>query len=175
MIVALDVDYRNDAACIGVVQFRAWTDEAPTRELAIVSAVPAENYRPGEFYRRELPFLLQGLAALESEPNVIVIDGYVWLADDRPGLGAHLFQAIRCSASVVGVAKNHFRGSRAVPVLRGASHKPLFVTAAGMSPEAAAAAVSSMAGEHRVPTMLKRADQLARGHSIDGASLRSQH
>ena len=52
------------------------------------------------------------------------------------------------------------------PVLRGDSSRPLFVTAAGMNPHGAAELVRGMHGPHRVPTLLKRADQLARGHAV---------
>ena len=64
---------------------------------------------------------------------------------------------------VIGVAKTSFRGSGfAQAVLRGTSQRPLYVTAAGMKPEIAAAHVLSMHGEYRIPTLLKRADQLCR-------------
>jgi len=50
-------------------------------------------------------------------------------------------------------------------VLRGDSSRPLFVTAAGMNADGAAELVRGMHGLHRLPTLLKRADQLARGHA----------
>ena len=48
---------------------------------------------PGEFYRRELPGLLAVLEKIEQPIDVMVIDGYVDLAPDRPGLGRHLWSA----------------------------------------------------------------------------------
>lgn len=45
---------------------------------------------------------------------------------------------------------------------RGCSQTPLLVTAAGIEPAEAAAAIGRMAGEFRLPLLLKRADQLAR-------------
>ena len=56
-------------------------------------------------------------------------------------------------------------GIIALPVLRGESLRPLFVSAAGMDHARAAALVQGMHGAYRVPTLLKRADQLARGRS----------
>ena len=53
----------------------------------------------------------------------------------------------------------------AVPVYRGISQTPLQVTAEGVSATEAAGWVASMHGDHRIPTLLKRADRLARTSS----------
>jgi len=64
---------------------------------------------------------------------------------------------------VIGIAKTEFAGAvHAVPVLRGISQRPLYVTAAGIDPRQAAARILAMAGPHRLPTMLKRVDRLCR-------------
>jgi deoxyribonuclease V len=61
------------------------------------------------------------------------------------------------------VAKSAFRTAvHAVPVLRGTSARPLFVTAAGMPRADAAELVRQMAGRFRVPDALRCADHLAR-------------
>jgi deoxyribonuclease V len=65
---------------------------------------------------------------------------------------------------VVGVAKSRFDGARAVEVYRGGSIRPLYVSAAGLDPEEAAEKIRSMHGRHRVPTLLKRVDRLARDY-----------
>ena len=39
---------------------------------------------------------------LPALPAVIVVDGYVWLPDGRPGLGAHLYESLARCAAVVG-------------------------------------------------------------------------
>jgi deoxyribonuclease V len=52
--------------------------------------------------------------------------------------------------------------THAVPVLRGAATRPLFVTAAGMSRHDAADLVRTMADRFRLPDALRRADALAR-------------
>jgi len=121
----------------------------------------AEPYRPGEFYRRELPPLravLQGMGGL----GLLVVDGYVDLdPGGRPGLGAHAHEVL--AIPVIGVAKSAFRtATHAIPVLRGASKHPLFVTSAGIPRADAAELVRLMAGRFRVPDALRRADQLAR-------------
>jgi len=121
-------------------------------------------YVPGSFYQRELPCLLAALERAALEPECVVVDGYVWLAPERPGLGAKLFEALGSRVPVVGVAKTAFAGAEsiALPVLRGESQKPLLVTAAGMEPDLAAERVRSMHGRHRIPTLLKRVDRLCR-------------
>lgn len=147
------------AACVIAADWRA---AAPLRVR--VERVPgAAAYEPGAFYQRELPALLAVLRGEEPLPDVVVVDGYVYLdADGRPGLGAHLHAAI--GRPVVGVAKTAFAGSRhAVPVLRGTSAKPLYVTAVGVDPDRAAAEVAAMHGAHRVPTLIRLADQASRG------------
>jgi deoxyribonuclease V len=48
-------------------------------------------------------------------------------------------------------------------VLRGGSARPLYVTAAGLSADEAARRVRDMHGPYRIPTLLKRVDQLCRG------------
>jgi len=93
----------------------------------------------------------------------VIIDGYVWLGAGRPGLGAHLYEALGQRIAVVGVAKRRFHGAGdAVPVLRGTSQVPLFVTAVGIDPSEAAEGVRRMHGGHRIPTLLKRVDRLSR-------------
>jgi deoxyribonuclease V len=64
---------------------------------------------------------------------------------------------------VIGVAKSRFRtATHPVPVVRGSSARPLFVTAAGMPAADAPDLVRRMAGRYRPPDALRRADVLAR-------------
>jgi deoxyribonuclease V len=117
-------------------------------------------YRPCEFYRRELPPLravLDGLSGL----GLLVVDGYADLdPSDRPGPGARAHAAF--GIPVIGVAKSRYRtATQAVPVLRGTSARPLFVTAAAMPIADAADLVQRMTG-FRLPGALRRADPLAR-------------
>jgi deoxyribonuclease V len=159
VILCVDVDYRANnvvAACVG---FDAWTDATAALELVVASDAAAAAYEPGQFYLRELPHVL-GVLALAPAPDVIVVDGYVWLAPERPGLGARLHDAV--GVPVVGVAKNPFVGAQAIEVARGVSARPLYVTAVGLDAQVAADHVRDMHGEFRIPTLLRRVDQLAR-------------
>ena len=162
MILATDVGYRDDGTALAAaVGFAQWADEAPAYERTVHVAEVAE-YEPGQFYRRELPCLLALRAALPAPPTLWVVDGHVWLRDGQPGLGAYLFEALRGTVPVVGVAKRAFRDGVAIPVCRGQSANPLHISAAGLSPERAAEAVQQMHGPWRIPTLLKRVDALSR-------------
>ena len=165
MIACTDVHYTNTRATAACILFHDWSDAHS--DLAITEPVdePAP-YEPGRFYRRELPALLSVISQLTVRPEVIIIDGYVWLGDwDHPGLGAHLHKALGGSAAVIGVAKKLFRRGPAVQcVRRGSSARPLYVSAAGMELTEAAARIVELHGEFRVPTLLKRVDRLCRGY-----------
>ncbi|HWT49310.1 MAG TPA: endonuclease V [Mycobacterium sp.] len=126
---------------------------------AVIPRVPP--YRPGEFYLRELPPLRAVLDDLNGL-GLLVVDGYADLDPrGRPGLGARAHAEF--GIPVIGVAKSRFRtATQAVPVVRGSSGRPLFVTAAGMPRSDAADLVRRMAGRHRLPDALRRADTLAR-------------
>jgi deoxyribonuclease V len=124
----------------------------------------AADYRPGELYLRELPPLqevLEGLTGL----GAVVVDGYVWL-EDGPALGGHLYRALGEQIPVIGIAKNPLAvAGPCAKVLRGGSRKPLYVSAAGCGLEDAADRVFRMHGPHRIPTLVRRADQLSRAAS----------
>lgn len=154
-----DVAYHDDVARAACVVAESWTAQFP-KHTFLALRTPVADYVPGSFWQRELPVLLALLE--DTRPDVIVVDGYVWLDDaGRKGLGARLFDAM--GIPVVGVAKTSFDGSAfALEVMRGASRKPLYVTSVGIDAREAAEAVTSMHGPHRLPTLLTLADHLAR-------------
>jgi deoxyribonuclease V len=160
-LACLDVDYRADRTVTACLSFEGWEAAAPSGRHAFVSAAAPADYEPGAFFRRELPYLLDALERV-GLPDVVIIDGYVWLAPGRPGLGARLDEALGGRCEVVGVAKRPFHGSDAVPVLRGESAVPLWVTAVRGDPVEVAARVKAMHGAWRLPTLLKEVDRLAR-------------
>lgn len=166
MLYAIDVHYDalRASARAALVGFEAWTS-AHTKDEAVAAIASIEEYVPGEFYRRELPPLLEVLRRASYPISVLVVDGHVWLdREGRPGLGAHVHAALHGQTPVVGVAKSAFHGADlSLPVLRGNSRKALYVSAIGMDASEAVRAVASMRGEHRIPTLLRRVDQLARG------------
>jgi deoxyribonuclease V len=121
-----------------------------------------EPYRSGQFYLRELP-PLRAVWAGAGAFELLVIDGYVDLDPaGQPGLGAYVHAEL--GVPVIGVAKNPFvTATHAVLVTRARSGRPLYVTSAGCPVAAAASMIREMAGPHRIPDALRRADRLARG------------
>ncbi len=163
MISCIDVAYRDAEAVAACVLFRSWTDRESAGEV-VRKIGQVAGYRPGEFYLRELPCILAVLREVREPLETVIVDGYVWLGEQgRPGLGARLYDALGRSVAVIGVAKSPFHGTAgAITILRGSSSRPLFVTAAGMDAEQAAISIRMMHGTHRIPTLLKLADRLAR-------------
>jgi deoxyribonuclease V len=159
----VDVQYLDDGgarAALVIAEDAAFT--ALIEERTVLVEQVAE-YRPGKFYERELPALEQVLSDV-APLDLLIVDGYVDLdPDGRPGLGAHVADA-GLAPVVLGVAKTRFRAAtHAAEVLRGQSTKPLYVTASGMTLDAAANLVRAMAGDARLPDALRRVDRLARG------------
>ena len=161
LCAAVDVHYLSTGGARSAAALAA--DAAFAHVLAERTAVvpQAVPYRPGEFHRPELPPLRAVLAGVRGL-GLLVVDGYVDLdPGGRPGLGAHAHAEF--GIPVIGVAKSRFRtATHAVPVVRGSSACPLFVTAAGMPTAEAADLVRRMAGRYRLPDALRRADTLAR-------------
>ncbi|MBI4752335.1 MAG: endonuclease V [Acidobacteria bacterium] len=161
-LACLDVQYRDLDATAGCVIFENWTESSPTQELTTIVS-PIAAYEPGKFYRRELPCLRAVLDLVSDPLDVIIVDGFVWLEHGTPGLGGHLYAALKKAVPVVGVAKTKFLGATSVTeVFRGLSKSPLYVSAAGMELDEAAQSIQNMHGPYRIPTLLKRVDQLCR-------------
>jgi deoxyribonuclease V len=152
------------AALAACVVASDWPDASSLEEhtTLISSAAP---YKPGAFFERELPCILQVLALVQRPLGVVVVDGYVELDEHgAPGLGGHLYSQLGGRIAVVGIAKTSYRGSAfAEHVLRGTSKRPLFVTARGLSASQAAKLVQQMHGANRIPTLVTRVDHHARG------------
>ena len=163
MILAVDVYYHQGLATVGGVTFSGWADQQA--DAAYQSALQiVEDYVPGQFYRRELPCILHLLNTHKLFPDTIVVDGFVYLDGFcSPGLGKHLFDTLKGRTAVIGVAKRKLaRTPDAVRIYRGQSKTPLYVTSVGITLASAKAFIVSMHGPYRIPTLLKRADQVSR-------------
>jgi deoxyribonuclease V len=164
VIIALDVHYTEAGAHTVGICFHRWTDEAPSR-IYTDNRMEVEPYEPGVFYKRELPCLLGLLQQIDvTTLEAIVIDGYVHLEGGKDGLGAHLHRALGGQVPVIGVAKSRFRNAEsfALGLLRGASRVPLWITATGMDLKSARRHIASMAGPHRLPSLLRLLDSLTK-------------
>lgn len=169
-LACVDAAYPPGRAVAACVVFERWRDAVAVTEVVREGGVPAP-YRRGAFFQRELPLLLAVLAEVEPRPFLVIVDGYVWLdAQGTPGFGAHLFSALGGATPVVGVAKRPFLGAPAVAVVRGRSRRPLYVSAVGVAQGWAADRVAAMHGPYRLPTLVRRADRLARTAACGSAS-----
>jgi deoxyribonuclease V len=164
MILAVDVDYNGTCANIAGVVFSEWDSITPAAEY-VVKIENIEDYIPGSFYLRELPCLAKIIEQVKENISIIVIDGYVWLNNDcKPGLGGHLFDLCKQKYQIIGVAKRSYfsSGENCIKILRGNSKVPLFITSAGIDNKTAAGLIQNMAGENRIPYLLKKVDSLCR-------------
>lgn len=158
-ILIVDVDYREDYACVAGILIQDWdSTECAVLTTKITDVLP---YEPGMFYKRELPCIMEILKFVNVELGCIVVDGYVYLGDDtHPGLGAHLYNAT--NIPVIGVGKTFFAGTLDDTKVIRNNAKPIYVTSIGGDPVAARQCIETMAGEFRIPGMLKFADHVCR-------------
>ena len=165
-IGCLDVHYTDPRAAVACVVLPSWQASEPV-ECVVTAVQGVMPYEPGAFYRRELPCIEAALKTLRLIPEILVIDGYVWLGQGRKGLGAHLYERMGMGPAVIGIAKSAFIGAEPVQeVLRGQSQQPLYISAAGIDLDEACAHVKEMFGDFRTPWAMLEADRLAREHVV---------
>lgn len=166
-ILATDTYYYDTHALCAFIAFE-WDDEQPksTYTSRIENVV---EYIPGQFYKRELPCILECLKQIDlSQIEAIVVDGHVFVDNTKaPGLGAHLYEALEKRIPIIGVAKTAFALNKqnTVEVLRGESKNPLHVSSTGIDLQKAAEFIRSMKGAYRIPTLFKELDKLSRSAS----------
>lgn len=165
MILSFDTYYHDNKAKTVCLAFEHWEDSVPFAVHEIIQEGIAE-YIPGEFYKRELPGIIDLLSMLSYDfIEAIIIDGFVFLDDEmKPGLGARLYHALDGKIPVIGVAKTNFATIEVHKrsLFRGESLRPLFITAIGMDLEVALSCISRMHGINRMPTLLKLLDQISK-------------
>lgn len=165
MILAFDTYYFDGKAKTVCLEFQEWNQSTDFKIHTEIIDNVAE-YIPGEFYKRELPCILSLLNQIDlKKVEAIVVDGFVYLDDEKKyGLGGHLYEKLNQEIPIIGVAKTNFasieKDKRSL--FRGDSQKPLYVTAIGIELDDAFQKVESMAGEFRMPTLLKEMDRLTK-------------
>ncbi len=161
-IACFDAYYHKDYAKNCCILFETRPIEKSIFECCKITR-PIEEYIPGEFYKRELPGILEVYWEIKRDINLIIIDGYVLLKDGKMGLGGHLYRSLEGRVPVIGVAKSYFVNSEDyIKVYRGESKKPLYVSSIGIETDFAVNLIKNLNGEHRIPNILKRVDRLTR-------------
>ncbi|NBW37304.1 MAG: endonuclease V [Cytophagia bacterium] len=165
MILAFDTYYFDNKAKTVCIAFNDWSGTSTDKVYTEITE-GVEAYQPGEFYKRELPCILSLLKKMDTDQvEAIVIDGYVYLDDNgQLGLGGHLYHRLHSKIPIIGVAKTNFKtiDKHKEIIVRGKSVRPLYITAVGIDIILAAKFIQQMAGEHRIPSLLKKLDTLTR-------------
>lgn len=168
MILAIDVYYIGDTAKAVGVLFD-WKDQTPQQVLtAHLNGI--EGYVPGEFYKRELPCLLEIIEQVDiSTLAAILVDGHVYISEMEYGLGGKLYEILNQKIPIIGVAKNSFHANRTTvkEVYRGESSKPLYVSAIGIDLDEVTESIKAMKGAFRMPDILKKLDNYTKLAAFD--------
>ena len=161
MKLILDVGYKNNVAKVVGGFFNNWEDD----ELIRISHKIVEDineYIPGEFYKRELPCILEFLKDYDLEQiQCIIIDGFIFLDDNqKKGLGAYLYKGLNNKIPIIGAAKSKFYNNtkNTIEIFRGESKNALYVSAIGIELDIAAKHIASMHGNFRLPNLIKQVD-----------------
>lgn len=112
MILAIDVHYReNEAKAVGVL-FN-WEDIQPLSTI-VQYLSNIDDYKPGEFYKRELPCLLKIIEKVNlNELEAIIIDGHIYTdCQGNFGLGGKLWEVLNNQIPIIGVAKSPFLATK---------------------------------------------------------------
>lgn len=164
MILALDVHYKKNTAKIVGLLFN-WEDLEP-KEVIVDYINEVKDYISGEFYKRELPCLMRIIEKIDLKSiEIVVIDGYIYINDNYAlGLGGKLYEELDKKIPVIGVAKTpFFKNKKTVEeIKRGKSKNSLYISSIGFNLEEASKKIKNMAGEFRIPNILKKLDVLTK-------------
>lgn len=97
-------------------------------ELSLIETVVAQQatsypYIPGLLAFREGPVVLEALAKLNAEPDVLIFDGMGQIHPRRMGIAAHL--GLWLGRPTIGCGKSHYIGEYEEPAVEKGSHSPL--------------------------------------------------
>jgi len=77
MIACVDVGYNGTSARAACVTFERWEVTCASAGY-VMDTSDVQPYVPGQFDQRELPCALAVLEQLPTQPDIVVVDGYVW-------------------------------------------------------------------------------------------------
>lgn len=165
MILAFDTYYFENKAKTVAISFENWTDYIEQKVFSEILE-NIEEYKSGEFYKRELPCILSLIKTFNlKDYEAIIIDGYVYVDDNSKfGLGGFLYEKLNKEIPIIGVAKTDFisLNNNKVSLLRGKSKNPVFLSSIGINLNEATEKIKYMSGEFRIPTLLKKLDTLTK-------------
>lgn len=167
MILAIDVYYTDSGYKTCGVLFEKFDSKEPIKVLTLKSHKPVQEYIPGQFYKRELPCIIEFLKFYKIHPDYLIIDGYINLLFDNGsitrGIGAYVKVTLENMhgyehTKIIGIAKSSFARNDeiSIKVCRGRSKNPLYVQSQDNS--ITSQVVENMYGQYRIPEMLKIMD-----------------
>ncbi len=112
-VAGFDVGFEDDGATTRAAAVLLDADTLQTLDRQLVRLPTSMAYVPGLLSFRELPALLQALAALAQPPDLAFIDGH-GIAHPR-GLGIAAHFGVASGLPSIGVAKKILTGSGAAP------------------------------------------------------------
>lgn len=177
--------YKDRAKTVGVI-FNSWEDSEPAEVIhSWLSDTEYGPYIPGEFYKRELPCIINLFKTNNidlKDYDTIILDGLARLpGSSEEGLGIHLEDKIQelwpdldfyDRPAIMGIAKTKFgdvendKGTSVV--LRGTAKTPLYVNTTWhmLSSSEAADNLKKMHGDYRIPTLLKILDKATKSDVV---------
>lgn len=183
LVAGVDVAYDDARDLVVAAAVLLDAGSLATVEQATACGTVPFPYRPGLLAFRELPAVLEALARLERQPDLVVCDGYGRAHPRRFGLASHL--GVLTGLPTLGVAKSPFcfrqgelgeeRGARApltdpatgeevgVALRTRSGVKPVYVSAGHrISLAAACDHTMSLTPAYRQPETTRGADRLCR-------------
>ncbi|WP_030242934.1 endonuclease V [Streptomyces sp. NRRL S-350] len=183
LIAGVDVAYDDDHDLVAAAAVLLDQDTLEVVEQATAVGRIAFPYIPGLLAFRELPAVLDALAALTHTPDTVVCDGYGLAHPRRLGLASHL--GVLTGLRTLGVAKSPFTFDHRQPdTARGASTpltdpatgeevgralrtqpgvKPVFVSIGHRTGlDSAVRTTLDLARHYRLPETTRHADSLCR-------------
>lgn len=160
MILSIDVDYRNDYAVAVGIEFNDWNDKTPSN-IYYSKCYEYGEYISGQFYKRELPCIKALINEHNLSPSLIIVNGYVYLEDNKPGLGYYVYDTY--NVPVIGIASKPYKNPIDKYIIyRGNSKTPIYISSVGMPIEEAKVKIRNMYGKYRMPYLIKLTDTKTR-------------
>ena len=101
MKLVVDVQYSENSALTGGILFNTWNSSVISQKL-LSQENSIQEYEPGKFYKRELPCIINLLKKHNLNPEIIIIDGYVFLDGAKDaGLGKYLYNALNNNIPII--------------------------------------------------------------------------
>ncbi|WP_052809716.1 endonuclease V [Streptomonospora alba] len=181
LVAGLDVAYSADDDRLAAAAVVLAAPEWGAVDSATVVSRPRFPYVPGLFAFREAPALLEAVARLRTEPDVLICDGFGLAHPRRFGLACHV--GLELDRPVLGVGKTPFVGRSAEPAPERGAWTPLvddgevvgrcLRTRAGVKPVyvsvghrvdlvSATELTLRVAPQYRIPEPVRHADRLCR-------------